>query len=558
MRRQIAVLLASFSIITASTPALALDLSDAQKQVLSQAENYLKNLETNLDLAISSVPAGTDQPTGSKARLAKMRLAQAKAYIEPAEKALAELPADDQSVQAAQARLDNAKSKAQAFEDRLNGKTATPKTESKPAESEPEPAAKAEPEADPNAKVRLDYRQEDQLKGARFNLNQVEGYNKSLYELVNKIQGVENKDTVDHRELLRALNTISEAKRKAGFAADSLAPLPANGRGVEEELTRLETARANTKGAEDYLLPIHNRLQQIINPANYPNFRADLERIRGLSSMFGATYMFQSDRQGAADVFAQAPAAKQEMIKLAQTYQLLMIQQTNEGKQIEAAGNGMLARHAEFLALAEQQRQALPGEIREHLAEANRYADEAVKEQKPLFFTGGIPQRLEWVDDKFALYEVLDPDNAPALGAEIEQTKASIKKRQKALSEQIIRENRLPGDKYAGADKKRLVEKARSRWLEIEPKAKILKVIMPNEAWKRTPKWTYSNGTWYFSDVSRLQVWVIVQHDKRLAVIRPMNLWIDHTKQDTLTGTSLYTLEDEIIPQNLVLLEHVK
>ncbi len=559
MRHQLAILTASLAMLFAApTPALALDLTDAQKQVLAQAQSYLKTLETNLDLAISSVPAGTDKPTGSKARLAKMRLDQAKAYIAPAEEALADLPADDEGVQGARARLDTAKAKAQAFDDRLAGKTATAKPETKPAESAPKTPAAKTPAADPNAKVRLGYQQEDLLKAARFNLNQVDGYNKSLYELVNQIQGVENKDTVDHRKLVQALNTISEAKRKAGFANDSLVQLPANGQGVEEEQTRLDSARANTKGAEDYLTPIHTRLQQVINPANYPNFRADLERIRGLSSMFGSTYVFQSDRPAAADVYKQAPAAKQELIRIAQTYQLLMIQQTEQGKQIEGAGNGMLSNHAEFLALAEQQRQSLPGEIREHMGEANQYAEQAVNEKKPLFFTGGIPQRMDWVDDKFALYEVLDTENAPALGKEIEQFKASLKQRQKALSDLIIEQNRLAPDRYTGADKKTLIKKASDRWLDYEPKAKILKVVMPIEQWKRSPKWTYSNGTWYFSDTSKIQAHVIVQHDKKLAVIRPVNLWIDHTSQDKLTANSVYDIDDELQPNEFVLLKNVK
>ncbi len=109
MRHQLAILTASLAMLFAApTPALALDLTDAQKQVLAQAQSYLKTLETNLDLAISSVPAGTDKPTGSKARLAKMRLDQAKAYIAPAEEALADLPADDEGVQGARARLDTA------------------------------------------------------------------------------------------------------------------------------------------------------------------------------------------------------------------------------------------------------------------------------------------------------------------------------------------------------------------------------------------------------------------------------------------------------------------
>ncbi len=560
MRQHIAILAASLAMLLASAPAPALlDLTEAQQTLLDKASGLLDRLETNLNLAISTVPAGTDKPTGSKARLAKMRLDQAKASIPPAEEALKGLPADDSSVQSAQARLDSAKAKAQAFDDRLAGKGAAPKADPKPApDGSPDTATEPAETKPASETVRLDYKQVDLVKGARFNLNQVDGYNKALYELMNQIQGVENKDTVDHRKLIQALETISEAKRKAGFAADALAPLPANGEGVAEQATRLEAARASTAAAEQYLTPIHTRLQQVINPANYPNYRADLERIRGLSQMFGNLAVFQYDRPLAAETFKQGPAAKEEIIRIAQTYQFLMIQQTHEGKQIEGAGNSMFGSYKDFFAAAEQEKATLPDQIRSDLSAANAQADQAVAEKKPLYFSGGIPQRIGWADDKFTLYQALDPEGAPALGKEIEQFKANINERQKALTDLIIEQNKLPQDKYAGADKKALAKRAVDTWLEIQPKAKVLKVVMPIESWKRSTKWTYSNGTWYFSDTSKLQVKVIVKHDNKLAVIRPINLWIDHTTGDALSATSFYTLEDELQPSNFLLLKNAK
>ena len=139
-----------------------------------------------------------------------------------------------------------------------------------------------------------------------------------------------------------------------------------------------------------------------------------------------------------------------------------------------------------------------------------------------------------------------------------DRVKADLKRRQKALSELIIQQNRLAPDRYTGPDKKTLVKKASDRWLDYEPKAKILKVVMPIEHWKRSPKWTYSNGTWYFSDTSKIQAHVIVRHDDRLAVIRPVNLWIDHTAQERLTANSVFDLDHELQPSDYVLLEHVK
>ena len=50
MRRQLALLIAAISFTLASPPASAADLTEAQKQVLAQAENYLKQLEMRQEL----------------------------------------------------------------------------------------------------------------------------------------------------------------------------------------------------------------------------------------------------------------------------------------------------------------------------------------------------------------------------------------------------------------------------------------------------------------------------------------------------------------------------
>ncbi|MEZ6243838.1 MAG: hypothetical protein R3B57_12440 [Phycisphaerales bacterium] len=541
---------------TAATAATAVDLTDAQKQQLSNAQHYLKQLESNLKLAEDSAGPGTDAPTGSKLRLTEMRLEQARVYVEPTAKSLDGLPTDDADVEPVVASFNDAKARIAALDDRLAGKTAAPREADKPKQDpKPAPAPNAKPATET---VRLDYKQEEQLKNARFNLREVEGNARALEAQVKELEGVEDKDAYDYRKLVAAMSTIENAKRKAGWAADALKPLPANGEGVAEQNQHLAELNASIAKSEAYLTPIHERLQQIINPANYPDLHDDLERLRGLSVMYGNPMILQTDRPQAGEVFKQGDATMQEVTRIAQKYRRLIEQQTEDGKRIEGVGNAVLQKFNAFNAAAEQQRQMLPDLIRSDMGQARELADQAVAEQKPLFFTGGIPQQVGEAEEELALYETLDPANAPAIRKELEAFKADLKKKQKALEEQIIRENTLPPDRYAGADKKALTERASNKWKQIQKDAKVLTVRFPSEQWKRETMWRYSNGTWYFIDRSRLQAQVIVKHDKKLAVIRPINLWINHASNDELTATPLDELNDELIPQRFLLLEKVK
>ena len=58
--------------------------------------------------------------------------------------------------------------------------------------------------------------------------------------------------------------------------------------------------------------------------------------------------------------------------------------------------------------------------------------------------------------------------------------------------------------------------------------------------------------TWYRIDRSHLQAQVIVVHDDALAVIRPVNLWIDHQAGDVRSATPMDTPTDPVAPQRLL------
>lgn len=550
-------LLGLFSLLLLAGSALADTAADVAK-----ANSHLQRAESNLQLVDGSIGHLTAPPKGSAAKLSKMRLDQAFGDLEPAGKLVSALSAGGAGVAEVTARYNAAVELYTKLGAILAGKTPEPKPAPEP---EPKPETGGEAQQDAGAvtpaTVKLGYPHADNFKNTLFTLRRVEGDTAGLVTLLEELRPVEDQLAINHRTTASAMATIAETYRQAGFVKDGLAKIPSNGEGVAEAEQRLVNAKASVAAVEAYMKPLHAQLMDLVNPANYPKLHEDVKRLRELASSYSnAGYLFREQRAQAAEAHAQGEVAKAECIRIARAYARLMEQETDLGKQVEIAGNNFLSEHEGFFALAAEQKRSLPADIRADLAEADRLANEAVANQKPLWFTGGIPQRLEWVDDKFALYLVLDPAGAGAVGREIETMKASLRERAASLAELIIRENPLPGDGYAGGDRDAIIAVALDAWKIQEPDFELLTVRIPSETWSRETKWTYSNGTWYFVDKSSLQVRLIVadKENAEQAIDRPVNIRKDHQAGDALIGVPMRSFDEELQPSEYLLRSRVK
>lgn len=509
-------------------------------QDVDGVSGLLRRAEANLQSVAANVQGRESPPKGSAGKLLASRLEQALGDLNSAKDMLEKIPGSAEGRAEAVERYTAAANEYNRLATFLTGSAPT--------------------EAPADEGTRLNYQQEEQLKNANFHIREVEGNAQQLTEATERLRAVEDQLSINHREVIALRGTVENARRKSGFAKDNMATLPEDGKGVADAKQRLVNADAKVTIAADYLNPLHDRLQDLINPANYPEFEADRTRLRELSVMFNDPMLLQTNRPMAAEALAQAEAAKNECIRIAQKYARLMEQRTDQGVAIEGVGNGFLRNHADFVAAAEAERQALPASIREDLAQARQYAADAVAEQKPLWFTGGIPQVMGFAEDKVALLEAIDPAAGASLRSEIDQTKAQLREQADSLRELIIRENRMPEDRFAGDDRDKAIATAKSAWKVQQDEFEVLAVRIPAEAWNRETNWTYSNGTWYFSDRSRLQVRLIVadHENPELAIDRPINVWKDHQKGDTMIGTPLWGFEDELQPSSYLLRANVK
>lgn len=518
--------------------ALGADLSPGEQKMLGDAVSHLAKLEANLKLAQDTAGPGDGQPPASKARLAMTRLESARSSQAQVAARLEKLPADNAEVKAVQQRFDATVAAMTSLEARLTGKSA------------PTPA--------PAAGAKLDYRQEQALKDVQFFVRDLDGKAGALEALAQQVAKATDPNAVDYRDVTRAMNTITDARRKQQNALDRFASLPPDGRGVAETKKELDDVIARIDAAEKTFAPLNDQLTKLVDPSSYPNAKADFDRLREITSMYADTNKLAQDRPGAVAVLREMPAARAEYDRILADYKPLIGQQTELGRQFEGAGKYFVQKTTEFTAAADQQKQALPGEIDRDLEEIDKMVEVAVKEQRPAYFTEGIPQRLGWVDDKAALLEVLDPAAGKTSLEKIAAMRSSLKEREGSFREAVITANVLPPDRYQGADRGDLSQLAIEAWKKVQPDAEVLAVRIPSEQWTRETLWRYENRTWRKIDRSKVQVQLAVKQDDRLAALRAINLWKDHLSGDKLSAFPLDDSPKESDPRFLLLIEKTR
>lgn len=530
-------LLVSFLI---AAPAGA-ELSARDKQFLRTVQQRLDRAKSNLKLAEESAGPADKQPTQSRARLALTRAGQARAELKTVQEAAAKLPADEPEVEALLEQAGKVEEALDALETRLTGKTDEPM------------------DGDAPAGKKLDYKQEELLKNARFYMAQSEGALAALEKVVAQVKAAKSPDALEYRLLARAMATVEEARERRKQLNEYFEELPTDGARVVAAVKAADETMAKIEAAGKALAPTYERLRKQVEPGSYPSLAEDIDRMDGLARMLGDPSVLRNDPQRAAEIVEQIAAARKEHARVAKAYAPLVQQKTDASKRVAAVTRFFAERDKSFTDAMARRAKELPDEIQADLDTANKMADEAVAEQKPLYFTGGIPQRLGFAESKLPLLAALDARAAEPLARKLAETREALKQKQASLRDLIVAQNELPPDKYAGADKEELANRAIAAWKRLQPDAQVLAVRFPSEKWDRETMWRLQNTTFYKIDRSRLQAQVIVRHDEKLAVIRPVNLWTDHLEGDALSAIPMHTdAKEELDPQSFLLSEKLK
>lgn len=522
--------------VVVAPSAVAGDLDAAQQQRLAALAASVKQIETNVTLAQQAAGPGDGRIPPAKARLVQTRLASPASLVPQVREALRALPADHADVAALAARVDAAAASIAALEARMGLAPAAPATGTK-----------------------LDHAQAKALADGTFHVREVVGLAAAVDEVVKEVAAAADPDALDHRRVAAAMNTVAKARERAAQARTHLDPLPADGAGVKAARDELAAGLASLDASEARLRPVHARLSALVDPATHPTLDADVRRLQELGQAYGdPANTFGGDRRRAAVLVGEHPAAVAEHARLVQAYAAFVRQRTEDGRRVEGAARFCGEALARFGAATDAQRAAAPAAVDAAFAALARLVETAVKEEKPAFFGGGIPQQVDVVEAEVVLLTALDAKAGAAAAERLAKAKADLATTQASLAAKIVEANVLPPDAYAGADRAALEAEAAAAWKRLQPDAVVLATRIPSSAWRRETMWRRQGSTWYRIDRSRLQVQLVVGWDDARAVIRPVDLWIDHQAGDERSAVPMDAPNDPVPPHRLLLRAVVK
>ncbi|GIW77168.1 MAG: hypothetical protein KatS3mg104_2231 [Phycisphaerae bacterium] len=399
---------------------------------------------------------------------------------------------------------------------------------------------------------------------SRFVLQQVRSRFEDLTDLVRLLTEVadEVRQSADPysipiTRLQSAVRVIEQIHQLQRMIEDDLVGLVADDVEASVIKHRFEEIKSVVVDSEKVVLPVYDKLIEALDPKRYPTLGDDTKRLNDFVSMYSDARILQKDPARSVILLSEIAQATREHDRILKDYDLLIRQNTDLGKRLTSLSTDFQKNRIDFLEAAQRQKQILPGEIDSDLAQVTRLSEQALQEHQPLLFLQDIPQRMEQISDKLLLLQSLDSEPVQALRKRIERVRADLTIKQQTLSQGIIDSNPLPTDSYSGTDRKKIEQLAIEAWQKEQPDAQILSIRIPSNTWKRETLWRFQN-TWYFIDRSRLQVQLVIKHNDKLAVIRPINFWIDHTSHDEYKAFPMDGINDNLDPQRFIRLEKLE
>lgn len=191
-----------------------------------------------------------------------------------------------------------------------------------------------------------------------------------------------------------------------------------------------------------------------------------------------------------------------------------------------------------------------------------KMAKQAIEYQAPAYFKpeNDIGIRTASAKHRIRYLEATHPKSPELKQAQklLADTAKQVRELQAKLSKQILEQNELPPDEYRAADRDQILKILTEKWSKEGTKAKVLKVGIVTSDWTRGVTWEIQNRTLYKLDRSRIQGYVIVAHNDKVAVRRSINLVKDHLSKDKITASFLDDPKSEPELESQILLSKVK
>ena len=201
--------------------------------------------------------------------------------------------------------------------------------------------------------------------------------------------------------------------------------------------------------------------------------------------------------------------------------------------------------------------------IEELMTKTQEKVAKAVKEKRPLWFTGGgighAMMQISGQLDSLAAIKGKNDRQVKILRGKFANLSNQVKKAENDLKESILAATKMPANAYSGGDKNKIINMAVKEWNKKHPGKPVLAkgISMPN--WERRTEWRYHsvNATHYKVDRSYLQVWVIIKTSDKVATQYFIELSKNHMQGDSITINVPANLQGDVFKTEM-LLKNVK
>ena len=375
--------------------------------------------------------------------------------------------------------------------------------------------------------AQLDYNQRKSLKDAVYYLRQIEA---NLDQVTEQAKGA------DARTAPQVQANIDGLNKWLKYANDRLDKLPGEDSAVKAAKERAAAAAkaigglqgAVEQGAAESADAVRDEERQLAD---------DIDKFKVWGQLFGSPqHQFDHKLEDALSAAGNLEEVKAEVAAIEERWPRLFDKKNRErrARDLKAAKSYFDRAFPPFERYVDNLRVGLPGKMEAHFTQIGTMVQTGVAEQRPQYFTGGIPQQVEAAERSLKIFEALDPAGAKPFAARLAALNGQIDTAQRDLSESIIQGNQVPQKRYSGPDIEELRALAAAAWAKENPGDTVLKIVFNTPGWSRVTRWQWSEGykAWQKVDYSKIQPKIIVVHDARLAAVYPIDIYKDHMKGD--------------------------
>lgn len=388
------------------------------------------------------------------------------------------------------------------------------------------------------AEQKLDYKQKQELKDAKYYIDRAQGV---VEEMETKAKEWKVGDaSVPITDVKALLDQKDNAIQWMKNASNRLTKLP-GGEDVDAQIDRFNSLKDRLVASEKQLIEVHNALVNVVNQGEGEGYKKDFDRLREITQMFGNEQVFQTQPEKAVELVKLVAPLKEERKRIAEKYADMLKQPTSSAKDMQGTLKWSDEIFNRFETAANDYADNAPAQLAQHLNKVRELATTAVENKRPAYFSpeGGVAQYFGYAQQTCDILAALRPDAEATKKAiaDLAAARADVAKIAEGLNDAIVANNQVPADQFRGADREQLLGLLKDFWKSDGTGQEPLVVGINSSEWTRNTRWVWQDVSkeWYKLDSSRAQGFVVIPLDEQHARIIHIDILKNHMKGDRIS-----------------------